>query len=121
MELYDSIGIGYGERRRPDPRIATPIDGALADAESIVNVGAGAGSYEPCDRTVVAVEPSMVMIRQRPPEAAPAVRASATRLPLTMTLGRGLLVLFLTAAMCGLAALVALRKVRSADPAEVFG
>lgn len=82
MEIYDSIGHGYGARRRPDPRIAEPIERALHGCESVVNVGAGAGSYEPRDRKVVAVEPSMVMIRQRPPEAAPAVRATATALPL---------------------------------------
>jgi len=81
MELYDSIGHGYGERRRQDPRIAERIVRALGDAESLVNVGAGAGSYEPRDRKVIAVEPSRVMIRQRPPEAPPAVRASATSLP----------------------------------------
>jgi SAM-dependent methyltransferase len=81
MELYDSIGHGYGERRKPDPRIAERIFRALGSSRSVVNVGAGAGSYEPHDRKLVAVEPSMVMIRQRPPEAAPAVRASATNLP----------------------------------------
>lgn len=81
MALYDSIGHGYGERRRQDPRIAGRIVRALGRSERIVNVGAGAGSYEPTDRKVVAVEPSTVMIRQRPPEASPAVRASATDLP----------------------------------------
>jgi SAM-dependent methyltransferase len=81
MELYDSIGHGYGERRKEDPRIAERIARALGSSESVVNVGAGAGSYEPRDRKLVAVEPSMVMIRQRPPDASPAVRASATNLP----------------------------------------
>jgi SAM-dependent methyltransferase len=81
MDLYDSIGHGYRERRRPDPRIAARILRALEGATSVVNVGAGAGSYEPRDRKVVAVEPSRVMIRQRDPGAAPAVRASATHLP----------------------------------------
>jgi SAM-dependent methyltransferase len=81
MELYDSIGHGYGERRKQDPRIAERIVWALGSSESVVNVGAGTGSYEPRDRDLVAVEPSMVMIRQRPPEASPAVRASATNLP----------------------------------------
>jgi SAM-dependent methyltransferase len=81
MELYDSIGHGYSERRKQDPRIAERIVRALGSSESIVNVGAGAGSYEPRDRKLVAVEPSMVMIRQRPPEASPAVCASATDLP----------------------------------------
>jgi SAM-dependent methyltransferase len=81
MELYDSIGHGYSERRKQDPRIAERVVRALGSSESIVNVGAGAGSYEPRDRKLVAVEPSMVMIRQRPPEASPAVCASATNLP----------------------------------------
>lgn len=81
MELYDSIGHGYSERRKQDPRIAERIVRALGSSESVVNVGAGAGSYEPRDRKLVAVEPSMVMIRQRPPEAAPAVCASAINLP----------------------------------------
>ncbi len=81
MELYDSIGHGYGERRKQDPRIAERIIWALGSSESVVNVGAGAGSYEPRDRKLIAVEPSKVMIRQRPPQAAPAVRASATNLP----------------------------------------
>ena len=80
-ELYDSIGHGYGERRKQDPRVAERIVRALGNSASVVNVGAGAGSYEPRDRKLVAVEPSMVMIRQRPAEAAPAVRASATSLP----------------------------------------
>ncbi|NNL65009.1 MAG: class I SAM-dependent methyltransferase [Myxococcales bacterium] len=81
MQLYDAIGHGYVERRRQDPRIAEPIVRALGRCESVVNVGAGAGSYEPRDRKVVAVEPSRVMIRQRPPEASPAVRATAMDLP----------------------------------------
>ncbi|MBI3826609.1 MAG: class I SAM-dependent methyltransferase [Candidatus Rokubacteria bacterium] len=80
-ELYDRIGVGYRSRRRPDPRLATAIIRALGPAESVVNVGAGAGSYEPEDRRVVAVEPSMTMIRQRRPGGAPAVQASATELP----------------------------------------
>ena len=65
MELYDSIGAGYAKLRRQDPRIAAHILRALGDARSVVNVGAGAGSYEPGDRELVAVEPSMVMIRQK--------------------------------------------------------
>lgn len=55
---------------------------ALGDAQSIVNVGAGAGSYEPRDRNVVAIEPSLTMIAQRPPHAAKAIQASAEHLPL---------------------------------------
>ena len=81
MDLYDTIGRGYRWRRRQDLRIAAHIFRALGPAASVVNVGAGAGSYEPRDRELVAVEPSLVMIRQRAPGAAPAVRASATDLP----------------------------------------
>jgi SAM-dependent methyltransferase len=80
-QLYDTIGIGYRGLRRPDPRIAAAIINALGPANSVVNVGAGAGSYEPADRRVVAVEPSREMIGQRPAGAAPAVQASATALP----------------------------------------
>lgn len=79
--VYDRIGIGYAERRRPDPRIAARIAAALGECGSVVNVGAGAGSYEPEDRFVIAVEPSTEMLRQRPRTAAPAVQASADRLP----------------------------------------
>lgn len=81
MDLYDTIGRGYGQLRRQDPRIAAHIFRALEGSSSVVNVGAGAGSYEPRDCKVVAVEPSMVMIRQRRSDAAPTVRASATNLP----------------------------------------
>jgi len=80
-ELYDEIGIGYRGHRQPDPRIAAAIVAALGDADRVVNVGAGAGSYEPTDRPVVAVEPSLEMIRQRRPGGAPVLRASATHLP----------------------------------------
>ena len=80
-QLYDTIGVGYRALRRPDPRIAAAIVNALGPAASVVNVGAGAGSYEPVDRRVVAVEPSREMIRQRPAGAAPVVQASATALP----------------------------------------
>src|SRR5882672_2023297 len=79
--LYDRIGVGYAERRRPDERIAAQIDSALDRCRSVVNVGAGAGSYEPANRFVVAVEPSAQMIRQRPRAAALAVQATAGRLP----------------------------------------
>jgi SAM-dependent methyltransferase len=78
---YDRIGIGYGKARRADPRIAARIDAALGDARSVLNVGAGAGSYEPGDREVTAVEPSAEMIAQRPTGAAPVVQASAEELP----------------------------------------
>ncbi len=79
--LYDRSGSGYTGFRRPDPRIETAISEALGDAESVVNVGAGTGSYEPTDRRVVAVEPSMAMIAQRPQESAAAVQATACALP----------------------------------------
>jgi SAM-dependent methyltransferase len=82
VTLYDGIGRGYATLRRADPRIAAAINGALGDAAKVVNVGAGAGSYEPKDRAVLAIEPSEVMIRQRPPGAAPCIRASAEDLPL---------------------------------------
>jgi SAM-dependent methyltransferase len=78
---YDRIGVGYRQVRRPDPRIAVRIEAALGDARSVLNVGAGSGSYEPADREVTAVEPSRVMIEQRPADAAPAVQASAECLP----------------------------------------
>lgn len=81
-ELYDDIGRTYMTTRRADPRIAAAIDAAIGDATSIVNVGAGTGAYEPVDRDVVAVEPSEVMIAQRPPElSAEVVRAEAEDLP----------------------------------------
>jgi hypothetical protein len=81
MVLYDDLGATYTHTRRPDPRVAARIHAALGDAASVVNVGAGAGSYEP-PQTVVAVEPSAVMIAQRPPGAAPVVRGVAEALPL---------------------------------------
>jgi SAM-dependent methyltransferase len=79
--VYDRIGRGYAQRRRPDPRIATAISRALGNARRVVNVGAGTGSYEPGDREVVAVDPSPVMLEQRPSGAAPAVRSLAEALP----------------------------------------
>lgn len=78
---YDRMGLGYGAVRRPDPRIAAQIEAALGDAQSVLNVGAGTGSYEPTGRDVTAVEPSRTMIEQRPPEAAPVVEAFAESLP----------------------------------------
>lgn len=80
-DLYDRIGAGYAVGRRTEPRIAARIWAALGDAETVLNVGAGTGSYEPPDRAVTAVEPSAVMRAQRPPEAAPCVAASAESLP----------------------------------------
>jgi SAM-dependent methyltransferase len=81
VTAYDQIGTTYAGTRRPDRRVERQIALALGDARSVVNVGAGVGSYEPRDREVVAVEPSAVMLAQRPPGAAPAVQASAERLP----------------------------------------
>jgi len=78
---YDVIGRTYTRTRGTDPRIAAAIWEALGDARTVVNVGAGAGSYEPPDRELTAVEPSAVMIAQRPPGAAPVVQASAEELP----------------------------------------
>lgn len=79
--VYDSIGVGYATVRRPDPRIKRQIHAALGGSNRVLNVGAGAGSYEPTDRPVVAVEPSAAMIAQRPAGAAPVVQAVADRLP----------------------------------------
>lgn len=79
--LYDTLGTTYTSTRQEDPEIAAQIHAALGDARTVVNVGAGAGAYEPRDRTVVAVEPSPVMVGQRAVDAAPAVLAAAERLP----------------------------------------
>lgn len=81
MSDYDHIGRGYAQQRRPDPRIAARLATALGDARSVLNVGAGAGSYEPADQRVIALEPSRVMIAQRAAGAAPAVQARAEALP----------------------------------------
>jgi SAM-dependent methyltransferase len=79
---YDEIGANYSDFRRADPRIEARIWAALGDARSIVNVGAGTGSYEPRDREVIAVEPSSLMIAKRPEGAAPALQGVAEALPL---------------------------------------
>ena len=78
---YGLIGRGYARFRRPDPRISAKILEALADARSVLNVGAGAGSYEPTDRHVTAVEPSASMRAQRPQNLPMAVEATADELP----------------------------------------
>jgi SAM-dependent methyltransferase len=78
---YEANGRGYAVRRQPDPRIAALLHAALGDAWTVINVGAGAGSYEPTDRHVVAVEPSATMRAQRPHHLAPALDATAERLP----------------------------------------
>jgi SAM-dependent methyltransferase len=79
--LYDAISTSYADTRRPDPRIAKWIHGALGGALNVVNVGAGTGNYEPTDRRVVAVEPSRKMITGRPAGSAPVIQASAEHLP----------------------------------------
>jgi SAM-dependent methyltransferase len=78
---YDRIGVGYSAIRRPEPRIAARIEAALGEAGSVLNVGAGTGSYEPTDLGVTAVEPSQTMIAQRPPGSAPVVEGFAEDLP----------------------------------------
>jgi SAM-dependent methyltransferase len=79
---YERHGRTYAQHRRADPRIAAHIHSALGDARTVLNVGAGAGSYEPRDRWVLAVEPSATMRAQRPTDAAPAIDARAEALPL---------------------------------------
>jgi SAM-dependent methyltransferase len=81
VQLYDTIGTTYTATRRTEPRIAEQVWAALGDARTVLNVGAGTGSYEPPDRKVTAVEPSAVMRAQRPTGAAPCVAASAESLP----------------------------------------
>lgn len=79
--VYDEIGRGYAARRQTDPRLAEPLWAALGDARTVLNVGAGSGSYEPDDRRVIAIEPSRVMITQRRPGSAPVVQTRADSLP----------------------------------------
>jgi hypothetical protein len=78
---YQRIGRGYARFRQPDPAIAAQIAAALGDARSVLNVGAGGGSYEPLDRRVTAVEPSASMRAERPPHLVDAVDAVAEALP----------------------------------------
>jgi SAM-dependent methyltransferase len=78
---YDIIGVDYSDLRKPDPRIADVIERALGPAKTVLNVGAGAGSYEPAGRQVTAVEPSMEMIRQRRVPAASVIQGHAEDLP----------------------------------------
>jgi SAM-dependent methyltransferase len=80
-QLYDTIGATYTATRRTEPRIAARVWAALGDARTVLNVGAGTGSYEPADRDVIAVEPSALMRAQRPAGAAPCVAATAESLP----------------------------------------
>src|SRR3954453_1104230 len=80
-QLYEAIGSAYPATRRTEPRIAARVWEALGDARTVLNVGAGTGSYEPPDRDVTAVEPSAVMRAQRPTGSAPCVAAAAESLP----------------------------------------
>lgn len=80
-EVYDDIGVDYASVRRPDPRWVAQIAHALTGHRTLVNVGAGTGSYEPNFLSVVGIEPSLTMIRQRPSTAAPVVCGVAERLP----------------------------------------
>jgi SAM-dependent methyltransferase len=80
-QLYDTIGATYTVTRRTEPRIAAQVWAALGDAWTVLNVGAGTGSYEPSDREVTAVEPSAIMRAQRPAGAARCVAATAESLP----------------------------------------
>ena len=79
--LYDTIGLNYANLRQPDPRIAQRIEAALGDAQTVLNVGAGAGSYEPAGRQITAIEPSAEMIQQRSASNATVIRGSAEDLP----------------------------------------
>jgi SAM-dependent methyltransferase len=79
--VYDRIGVGYAKRRRSDDRIAAHIAAALGEARSVLDVGGGTGSYEQSDRDCIAIDPSRVMIDQRPPDAAPVVQGVAEELP----------------------------------------
>lgn len=78
---YDEIGHGYAGGRRPDDRLRQAIDNALGSSVTVLNVGAGTGNYEPAHRRTIALEPSPVMIAQRPPGSARAVRGVAEALP----------------------------------------
>ena len=81
LNTYDAIGRSYSTRRQPDARLAARLDALIGCDSTVLNVGAGTGSYEPVRSGVVAVEPSTVMLSQRPPSAAPAVQAVAEELP----------------------------------------
>lgn len=80
-QLYNTIGVGYSNLRKPDPRIEQTINTALGAVQTVLNVGAGTGSYEPTDRIVTALEPSIEMIRQRPPGSARAKQGTAEHMP----------------------------------------
>ncbi|OFX05938.1 MAG: MerR family transcriptional regulator [Alphaproteobacteria bacterium RIFCSPHIGHO2_12_FULL_63_12] len=79
--LYDTIGLNYADLRRPDPHIASQIEAVLGCAKTVLNIGAGSGSYEPANKQVTAVEPSAEMIAQRPPSTTVSIQAYAEDLP----------------------------------------
>lgn len=81
VEVYNKIGNNYSITRKPDPRIARRINVALGNCTSVINVGAGSGSYEPLDRAVIAIEPSVTMIQQRTTGSAPVIQGIAEQLP----------------------------------------
>jgi SAM-dependent methyltransferase len=81
LAIYDRIGVGYGGGRKADPRWQAAINRVIGSAQTVLNVGAGTGSYEPEDRRVIALEPSVVMLSQRPPLSAPAIQGKAENLP----------------------------------------
>ena len=80
--IYETIGVGYSVGRRPDPRWQAAINAVIGDAQRVINIGAGTGSYEPTERAVIAVEPSELMVNQRPKTAAPVVMATAENVPI---------------------------------------
>ncbi len=79
--LYDTIGLNYANLRKPDTRIAARIAAALGDAQTVLNVGAGAGGYEPAGKHITAVEPSAKMIAQRSASDTTVIQAGAENLP----------------------------------------
>jgi SAM-dependent methyltransferase len=81
QQLYDRIGATYAVTRKADPRWAAAVRAALGDAENVLNAGAGTGSYEPQDLPVIALDPSIKMLRQRPNDAAPAVAGASEAIP----------------------------------------
>ncbi|MFF3843116.1 class I SAM-dependent methyltransferase [Streptomyces sp. NPDC001930] len=78
---HGTIGSGSSACRRPDERVAKFVAEALGGARNVLNVGAGAGSYESVAGTVTAVEPSASMRALRPPRLTRAVDAVAEDLP----------------------------------------
>ena len=76
-QTYETIGVGYSVGRRPDPRWQEAIDSVIGDAKRVINIGAGTGSYEPSGRALIAVEPSELMVGQRPRSATPVVIADS--------------------------------------------